>query len=156
MDRRDFAVEFEREVRRLRLNMLRLPGLIATGSGWEATLLDRMRALEPGATWEDVFPGLRLPEPDPHLVDAIAAFDADPDAWWREHDLSQQIRREFRRLVSFPLEEAAFSDGGFGWSLPEELEYEELEYALHVLRSLPDGAGWTSFREALHCKRQQD
>ena len=147
-DQQEFSRQFDREVRRLRLNMLRLPGLVASGTDWQAPLLDRMRALEPGATWEDVFPGLHLPEPDPHLAMAIAAFDADPEAWWQEHEIGQQLLTEFRRLVPRPREEVAFEGQVFGWSLPEDPEY-----ALRILRSLPDGAGWNAFRDALNCKR---
>jgi hypothetical protein len=151
LDIQEFWRQFEREARRLRLNMIRLPGLVASGENWQAPLLDRMRALEPGATWQDVFPGAQLPEPDPHLAGAVAAFEADPDAWWREHDISEQVSREFRRLVPFPRKEATSDDQGFGWSLPDDAEY-----ALRLLRSLPDGAGWSAFRNALHRKRRED
>ena len=151
LDNQEFAREFDREARRLRLNMVRLPGVVATGTDWQRPLLDRMRALQLGATWEDVFPGFRLPEPDPHLAEAIAAFDADPEAWWREHEIGQDVLREFRRLVPFPRQEVTSEDQGFGWSLPEDPEY-----ALRMLRSLPNGAGWNAFREALHRKRPEE
>jgi hypothetical protein len=127
--------------------MLILPGLVATGSDWQVVLLDRMRALEPGATWQDVFPGLQPPEPDPHLANAIAAFDADPEAWWREHEVAQEVLKEFRRLVPLPGQEATSDNQVFGWSLPEDPEY-----ALRLLRGLPDGAGWRAFRDALDRK----
>lgn len=151
LDTQDFWREFEREARRLRLNMIRLPGVVASGADWQAPLLDRMRALEPGATWENVFPGAQLPEPDPHLAHAIGAFDADPEAWWREHEIGRDVLREFRRLVPFPRQEATSDDQGFGWDLPQDAEH-----ALRVLRSLPDGAGWGAFREALHSRRPKN
>jgi hypothetical protein len=84
MDVTEFKRQFEAEARRLRLNMYRLPGLAGDGSGWEAELLERMRALVPGATWADVFPGVQLPEPDPALAAVIAAVDRDPDIYWRQ------------------------------------------------------------------------
>lgn len=148
MSDEQFPRQFEREARRLRLNMIRLPSLVASGTDWQAPLLNRMRALEPGATWQDVFPGLQVPEPDLHLANAIAAFDADPEAWWREHEIGQEVLREFRRLVPFPRQEVASDDQGFGWSLPQDAEY-----TLRALRSLPDGAGWSAFRDALHRTR---
>lgn len=151
LDIQDFWRHFEREARRLRLNMIRLPGLVVTGADWQGPLLDRMRALEPGSTWQDVFPRAQLPEPDPHLAKAIAAFDVDPEAWWRHHELGQALVREFRRLVPFPREEATSEDQGFGWDLPEDGEY-----TLRLLRSLPDGAGWKAFRDALHRKRPKE
>jgi hypothetical protein len=151
LEMQEFKRQFDREARRLKLNMLKLPGLVATGTDWEVVLLDRMRALEPGATWQDVFLGLQLPEPDPHLANAIAAFDADPEAWWREHEVGEEVLREFRRLVPFPRQEATSDDQGFGWSLPEDPEY-----VLRLLRSLPDGAGWRAFRDALHSERPQE
>lgn len=147
LDIQEFWRHFEREARRLRLNMIQLPGVVATGADWQRPLLDRMRALEPGSTWQDVFPGAQLPEPDPHLAGAIAAFDADPDAWWREHEIGQDISREFRRLVPFPRLQDSSDDQVYGWDLPEDAEY-----ALRRLRSLPDGAGWNAFRDALHPK----
>ena len=150
-DTQEFWHHFEREARRLLLNMVRLPNFFASGSDWQAPLLARMRALEPGATWQDVFPGAHLPEPDAHLANAIAAFDADPEAWWREHEVGQEVSREFRRLVPFPRREATSDDQGFGWDLPEDAEY-----ALRMLRSLPDGAGWKAFRDALHSKRRDN
>jgi len=33
---------------------------------------------------------------------------------------------------------------------------EDPEHALRILRSLPDGAGWNAFRDALHCKRGEE
>ena len=144
----EFRRLFEQEARRLRLNMLRLPGLVASDTEWQTPLLARMRGLEPGATWQDVFPGVRLPDPDPHLANAIAEVDADPEAWWREEEVAQEFWAELRRLVPFHQLEPRSDEYGFGFSIPEDTEY-----ALRALRSLPDGAGWSAFREALHCKR---
>jgi hypothetical protein len=151
LDGQEFRRQFDREAHRLRLNMVRMPNYVVSGTDWHAALLDRMRALEPGATWQDVFPEFQLREPDPHLAGAIAAFDADPEAWWREHDIGEQVLREFTRLVPFPRTEATSDDQGFGWSLPEDAEY-----ALRLLRSLPDEAGWSAFRDALHRKRPEN
>ena len=82
---------------------------------------------------------------------AIAAFDADPEAWWREHEVAQALLREFRRLVPFPRQEATSDNQGFGWALPVDPEY-----TIRLLRSLPDRAGWNEFREALHRKRPEE
>ncbi|HKO20202.1 MAG TPA: hypothetical protein VJU82_15095 [Acidobacteriaceae bacterium] len=151
LDIQEFWRHFEREARRLRLNMIRLPGVVATGADWQGPLLDRMRALEPGSTWQDVFAGVQIPEPDPRLAGGIATFDADPDAWWREHEIGQDITREFRRLVPFPRQQGSSDDEVYGWDLPEDAEH-----ALGRLRSLPDSAGWNAFRDALHRKRPKE
>jgi len=110
-----------------------------------------MRALEPGARWQDVFPGLELPDPEPHLADAIAAADADPEAWWREQEVAQEFWREFDRLVPFRRQDAGSDEHELGFSLPEDAEY-----ALRALRSLPDGSGWSAFRDALQRRRPSE
>jgi len=120
LDEHNFGKQFEREARRLRLKMLRPAGLVASGTDWQAALLARMRALEPGARWQDVFPGLELPDPEPHLADAIAAADADPEAWWREQEVAQEFWREFDRLVPFRRQDAGSDEHGLGFSLPED------------------------------------
>lgn len=63
MHQQEFEEPFAIEMRRLCLNPYRLGGFAASGTDWKAPLLARMRALEPGASWEDVVPGIRLPEP---------------------------------------------------------------------------------------------
>ena len=147
----DFLELFEQEARRLRLNMYRLPGLAATGTGWETSILERMRSLEPGATWQDVFPDMAIPDPEPELADAIAAVDADPEAFWRERELSRLFWREFHRLVPLPQQGTDAQASGIGFSLPDDTDY-----ALQILRSLPDGAGWAAFRDALQRQRSHD
>jgi hypothetical protein len=145
MDVQEFMQEFETEARRLRLNMLRHTGLAGTGSEWLAPLLERMRALEPGATWEDVFPGRQVPEPDPLLADAITAMDRDPDAYWRERALYQELGKELERVVRMPVVASESNALGIGWSsFPHGPEH-----ALRVLRRLPDQAGGQAFHEAL-------
>jgi len=112
----DFIKQFNGEMRRLGLNPHRLPGLAVGATGWD-DLLTHMRALEPDASWTDVFPDTDMPEPDPELPDATARFDADPDAYWNERDIRRAIDGEFRRIV-LPTLGDSDSDGAFGWNSP--------------------------------------
>ena len=136
MDHREFKTLFEFEARRLRLNMLRLPGLAGSGSGWREQLLAHMRSLEPVCTWADVFPGANLPEPPPALRDDVAANDVDPDTFWRWKELHNALWREMERVLSAEMAKANASGSGFGMSFPHGPEH-----ALRVFRNLPDGAG---------------
>ena len=142
MEHREFMQRFEAEARRLRLNMFRLPGLAASGTGWEQELLDRMRALAPGASWEDVFPGQLLPAPDPEIADLVEDMDADPEAFWRRRDLEHELSRELERVVPSP--ESLAPGVSIGYTFPHGVEH-----ALRVLRRLPDGAGSQAFHAAL-------
>jgi hypothetical protein len=135
MDDREFQQQFAEETRRLRLNPYRLGGGLAVSSpDGGNSLLTRMRALEIGATWEDVFPGLQLADPEPHVAEAIASFDADPDAFWNDHD-RHAFEAEFRRVV-----------------LPALRNSDSLREALRAVRGLPDGAGWEAFHRALRAR----
>jgi hypothetical protein len=143
MDRREFRSRFELEERRLRLNPLRLGGLAASGSGWEEKLLAHMRTFEPGCTWEDVFPGMPQRELSPELRDAIAAFDADPERYWRHQELQLTAWTEMLRVMPVEYAAAMRAGEGFGMAWPHGAEH-----ALRVFRNLPDGAGavaaWTA------------
>ena len=135
MDPREFYQQFTEQTRRLRLNPYRLGGLAGSGVGWEAPLLARMSALEPGATWDDVFPD-REPatDSDPYVAELIASFDADPDAYWNEQD-RQAFTDEFSRVV-----------------LADLCNTLDLRHAVRALRSLPDNAGWVAFERAVRAK----
>jgi hypothetical protein len=143
MDHREFMSHFEAEARRLRLNMFRLTGLAASGSGWEERILAHMRSLQPECTWADVFPGPPLPEPPPEMHDQVAAADADPEVYWRWAERNAALWREMRRVFSAEIAEANRVRSGFGMSFPHGPDH-----ALRVFRSLPDGAGakvaWTA------------
>ena len=138
MDHREFENQFATEARRLRLNPYRLDGLAGGGTDWEEPLLAHMRALEPGVSWEDVFPGHVDPEFEPHLAELIASFDANPDAYWNERD-RQAVDREFHRVVLTHLTNSVDLDNG-----------------LRALRSLPDNAGWDAFQQALRTRAHAD
>lgn len=138
MDQREFMRQFEVEARRLRLNMYRLPALAASDTG-AIELLERMRGLAPGATWEDVIPGIQLPEPDREIGDLVAATDSDPEAFWQERELALELWRELERVVPTDTRGETM---GFEFS-------HDLEHALRVLRRLPDGAGFEAFFAAL-------
>jgi len=140
MEHDEFMRQFEAEARRLRLNMYRLSAFASSGTGWENEVLERMRGLEPGASWEDVIPGLELPAPDPMIADLVASFD--PDVYWREREISDALSRELHRVVlSDP---ALASADGIGFNFPHGKEH-----ALRVLRRLPDNAGWRAYHDAL-------
>jgi hypothetical protein len=143
MDHREFRSRFHVEARRLRLNMLRLPGLAASGTGWEEKLLTHMRGLEPGCTWTDVFPDVHLSEPPLEARDDIAANDADPEIYWRFVELHEALWNEMKRVLPAEIEAAERAGSGFGMANPHGPEH-----ALRVFRSLPDGAGakvaWTA------------
>jgi len=140
MEHREFMRQFEAEARRLRLNMYRLSAFAASGTGWESEVLERMRGLEPGATWEDVLPGLQLDEPDPMIADLVAAFD--PEAYWRDREISDELSQEIHRVV---LSDPALATvDGIGFDFPHGKEH-----ALRVLRRLPDRAGWHAYHAAL-------
>jgi hypothetical protein len=143
MDRHEFNSRFDLEARRLRLNVLRLGGLAASGSGWEEKLLVHMRNLEPGCTWEDVFPGMPQRQPSPEMSNAIAAFDADPERYWRNRELQLAAWTEMLRVMPVEYAAAKRAGEGFGMAWPHGAEH-----ALRVFRNLPDGAGaeaaWTS------------
>jgi hypothetical protein len=143
MDRHEFNSCFDSEVRRLRLNMLRLGGLAASGSGWEEKLLAHMRNLEPGCTWEDVFPGRPQREPPPELRDEIATNDADPERYWRLREMHLAVWSEMMRVLPVEYAAALGAGRGFGMAWPHGPEH-----ALRVFRNLPDGAGaeaaWTA------------
>jgi hypothetical protein len=136
MDSREFKSRFEFEVRRLRLNMRRLPGLAAGGSGWEEKLLAHMRTLQPGCTWVDVLPGALIPEPPPEMLDEIAADDADPERYWRRAEMYEALMREMKRVLPAEFAAGTRQGGGPGMVLPNGPEH-----ALRVFRELPDGAG---------------
>lgn len=148
MDPHEFTSCFEAEVRRLRLNMLRLPGLAASGSGWEEKLFAHMRGLEPECTWADVFPGAPLPEPPPEVRDDVAANDADPELYWRRKEMYETLVSEMQRVLPAEYEAAQREGSGFGMSIPHGPEH-----ALRVFRSLPDGAGakvaWSALSSVL-------
>ena len=137
MEHQEFAREFEAEVHRLNLDMFRFPGLKVRGTPWEAPALERMRSLQPGATWADVFPDLELLEPDP-------GPDRESEQFWRK----LEFLRELRRVVSAP---GASSEGMGGITLPHGPEH-----ALRVLRELPDGAGWRALEAALASRPADD
>ena len=141
MEVREFKRLFEIEARRLRLNMHRLPAFAASAEA-ENELLERMRRLSPGATWEDVLPGVRLPEPDPLMAEAIAEMDRDPEGYWRQREIDEALWRELERVVLRDPELAAGEGIGFDFPLGRE-------HALRVLRRLPDDAGWQAFDAAL-------
>ncbi len=57
MAEQHFRTEFERELQRLGLNIVDVPGL-AVGPGGADALLAHVRSLPVGATWRDVFPDM--------------------------------------------------------------------------------------------------
>jgi hypothetical protein len=136
MDRHEFSSCFDSEARRLRLNMRRLGGLASSGSGWEEKLLAHMRSLEPGCTWQDVFPGMPQFEPPPEMRDEVAANDADPERYWRHRELHLTAWAEMLRVMPVEYAAAMRAGEGFGMAWPHGAEH-----ALRVFRSLPDGAG---------------
>jgi hypothetical protein len=149
MDRDEFARRFQEEVRRLRLNPLRLGGLATAGdpSEWQDTILSRMRRLEPGATWPDVFPdepAAFVARPDD--AEWIKEFDSDPERYWREQDEGAALLREMDRVIPAELRalNANAPDVGWGVSFPHGVRH-----ALAVLRQLPDRAGTDAFIAAL-------
>jgi hypothetical protein len=144
LDNQEFKSSFDREARRLRLNMLRLGGLATSGAGWQEQLLSRMRSLEPGCTWQDVFPGMILPDPPPEMHDRIVAVDADPDIYWQRAELHEALWREIKRVLPAELARGGHPNPGDGLSFPGTVEH-----TLSVLRSLPDGAGAEAARAAL-------
>ena len=144
MESREFKSCFEAEVRRLRLNMLRLPGLAASGLGWEEKLLAHMRGLQPECGWADVFPGAPLPEPPPEMRDEVAANDADPERYWLWIEMHKALSSEMRRVLSVEYAAPRSEGSGFGMAFPHGPEH-----ALPVFRSLPDGAGATAAWAAL-------
>ena len=141
MDTQEFMDQFFSEARRLRLNMYRLPALAMSASDGQARLLDRMRELKVGATWEDVFPGMELPDVDPELEEAIAELDADPERYWRERDFWELLFAELDRIV--PGRKAEAGGNSIGFNVPDR------DRALRMLQRLPDGAGWDAFLKAL-------
>ena len=58
MDHRSFQVAFEAELDRLGLSLTQLPGLIIENDHSASALLERLRSLPPGATWQQVFPDM--------------------------------------------------------------------------------------------------
>lgn len=123
--------------------MMRLTGLAGSGSGWQEQLLARMRRLEPGCTWADVFPGATLPEPPSEFGDEIAANDADPDLYWRRIELNAALLSEMKRVLPAEMETARREGSSFMMAYPHGPEH-----ALRVFRNLPDGVGaeaaWTA------------
>lgn len=122
--------QFDAEMRRLGLDMFRFPGLKVRGTPWETPALERMRSLQPGATWSDVFPDLDLPALPP-------APDLESEQFWRQ----RALLNELRRVLST---QGASSDGQGMITLPHGADH-----AVRVLRRLPDGAGWQALATAL-------
>ena len=136
MDRHEFTSCFDSEARRLRLNMRRLGGLASSGLGWEEKLLAHMRSLEPGCTWQDVFPGMPQLEPPPEMRDEVAANDQDPERYWRRLEMAKAVISEMRRVMPEEYAAAMRAGTGFGMAWPHGAEH-----ALRVLQNLPDRAG---------------
>jgi len=145
MDHHEFISRFDSEARRLRLNMRRIGSLAVSGSGWEEKLLVRMSSLEPGCTWQDVFPGMPPFEPPPEMRDEVAANDADPERYWRHRELHLAALNEMLRVMPVEYAAAMRAGEGFGMHWPHGAEH-----ALRVFRSLPDGAGAVATWRALN------
>jgi hypothetical protein len=138
----EFIEAFDAEAERLGLIPDRLGGLAMVGDGHEA-LLERMRALKPGARWADVLghPLHRLSRREARLM---AEAKANPERYWRQRRANRQLSREIHRVMRHEIDAALAR--GHSWGLEHG---RRPVAALKALRGLPDGAGSQAFLEAL-------
>jgi len=142
MTSEEFIEAFDAEAERLGLIPDRLGGLAMAGDGREA-LLQRMRALKPGARWADALghPLRRLSRREARLM---AEARANPERYWRQRRARRQLGREIHRVMRHEID-AAFARG-YSWGLEPGRGPVAM---LKALRGLPDGAGSHAFLEAL-------
>ena len=142
MTSEEFIEAFDAEAERLGLIPDRLGALAMAGDGRDA-LLQRMRALKPGARWADVL-GHPLRRLSRRVTRLMAEATANPERYWRQRRARRQLGREIHRVMRHEIY-AAFARG-HSWGL----EHGRGPVAmLKALRGLPDGAGSRAFLEAL-------